>query len=123
MSNTWQTHGMCLGLDPALFFPERGESTDQARAVCAACPVQTDCLQAALDRKERFGIWGGTSARERKHLRRLIQPRTISCGTTAGYDKHRRDDTPICDDCENAKILDNQQRYQDPKTASYRGAA
>lgn len=123
MSDSWEAHGMCNGLDTALFFPERGESTDQARAVCATCPVQTECLQGALDRNERFGIWGGTSAHERIHLRRPIQVRTISCGTTAGYDKHRRDDTTICNDCENAKSLDNQQRYQDRKTASYQGAA
>lgn len=120
MSDTWELHGMCAGLDSALFFPERGESTDQARAVCADCPVQAECLQAALERNERFGIWGGTSARERQQLRRR---RPISCGTTAGYDKHRRDGTPVCDDCDHAKILDNQQRYQDRKTANYRGAA
>lgn len=123
MSDTWETHGECVGLDTALFFTERGESTDQARAVCASCTVQVECLEAALERNERFGIWGGTSARERKHLRRPLQPRTITCGTTAGYDKHRRDNTPICDDCDNAKTLDNQQRYQERKTVNYRGAA
>jgi WhiB family redox-sensing transcriptional regulator len=52
-----------------MFFPERGESTADAKGVCAICPVQASCLDHAMATRERFGIWGGTSERERRRLR------------------------------------------------------
>lgn len=66
----WATEAVCLGVDPDLFFPERGASTDEARAVCAPCPVRTECLEFALANYETHGIWGGKSERERRRIRR-----------------------------------------------------
>lgn len=37
-----------------------------AKAVCAACPVITDCLALGLDEEE--GIWGGRLPEERRQL-------------------------------------------------------
>jgi WhiB family redox-sensing transcriptional regulator len=71
MSATWQDEANCRGMDADLFFPERGESTADAKAVCAVCPVKTECLDDALTSPtEKFGIWGGPSERERRRLRR-----------------------------------------------------
>jgi WhiB family redox-sensing transcriptional regulator len=67
----WQDQASCLGMDPDLFFPERGASTRDAKAICAACPVRVDCLEYALANGEKFGIWGGMSERERRRVRRL----------------------------------------------------
>lgn len=67
---TWQRSANCLGVDPDLFFPERGGSTREAKEVCRGCIVREDCLQYALDNSEKFGIWGGLSERERRRLRR-----------------------------------------------------
>jgi WhiB family redox-sensing transcriptional regulator len=55
---------------PAVFYPERGASTDAAVAVCAGCPVQDECLGYAMRANERGGVWGARSARERRALRR-----------------------------------------------------
>lgn len=66
----WQEHANCLGVDPDLFFPERGASTREAKGVCAGCEVRGSCLEYALDNGEKFGIWGGLSERERRRLRR-----------------------------------------------------
>lgn len=66
----WRALGACRGIDPAIFFPERGESCVEAKAVCAGCPVRGECLDFALDVGEHFGIWGGTSERERQRMRR-----------------------------------------------------
>ena len=66
----WQIQANCLGVDPDLFFPERGASTREAKAVCRACVVREDCLEYALVNGEKFGIWGGLSERERRRLRR-----------------------------------------------------
>ena len=66
----WHQHGACRGADPNLFFPERGESVKEAKAVCARCPVRAECLEYALENHEVVGIWGGLSARERRQLSR-----------------------------------------------------
>lgn len=67
----WQAYAACHGMTD-LFFPERGENTTQAKAVCDGCPVQPE--YAAYSRSEQFGIWAGLSARERRRLR---NPRTV----------------------------------------------
>lgn len=64
----WHQEAACRGADPDLFFPERGQSVAPARELCDRCPVRAECLDVGLG--ERFGIWGGTSERERRHLRR-----------------------------------------------------
>lgn len=66
----WQAHANCMGVDPDLFFPERGASTREAKGVCQGCVVREDCLEYALANSEKFGIWGGMSERERRRLRR-----------------------------------------------------
>src|ERR1019366_6313823 len=66
----WQARSNCMGVDPGLFFPERGASTREAKEVCRGCVVREDCLEYALDNGEKFGIWGGMSERERRRLRR-----------------------------------------------------
>jgi len=60
----------CAGVDPELFFPERGASTNEAKAVCAGCVVRDACLEYAMDNNERWGIWGGLARRERIRLRK-----------------------------------------------------
>jgi WhiB family redox-sensing transcriptional regulator len=66
----WQEFANCLGVDPDLFFPERGASTREAKEVCRGCIVRAECLEYALENGEKFGIWGGLSERERRRLRR-----------------------------------------------------
>ena len=66
----WREFAACVGKDPDLFFPRRGGATEPARQVCAGCPVKADCLDHALKHRETFGIWGETSERERRKLRR-----------------------------------------------------
>ncbi len=67
---TWQRKANCMGVDPDLFFPERGASTREAKEVCRGCVVRDDCLEYALANGEKFGIWGGLSERERRRIRR-----------------------------------------------------
>src|SRR5437899_10094452 len=67
---SWQDQANCMGVDPDLFFPERGASTREAKEVCRGCVVREDCLEYALANGEKFGIWGGMSERERRRIRR-----------------------------------------------------
>ena len=69
-AESWQMFSNCLGVDPDLFFPERGASTKEAKGVCQGCVVREDCLEYALANGEKFGIWGGLSERERRRIRR-----------------------------------------------------
>ncbi|MCB0978093.1 MAG: WhiB family transcriptional regulator [Acidimicrobiales bacterium] len=69
-ARSWQDLANCLGVDPDLFFPERGASTREAKEVCRGCVVREDCLEYALTNGEKFGIWGGLSERERRRIRR-----------------------------------------------------
>jgi WhiB family redox-sensing transcriptional regulator len=66
-----------MGVDPDLFFPERGASTREAKEVWRGCVVRENCLEYALANGEKFGIWGGLSERERRRVRRI---RTMSRG-------------------------------------------
>jgi WhiB family redox-sensing transcriptional regulator len=70
LAKRWQEQANCLGVDPDLFFPERGASTREAKGVCRGCEVRLECLEYALDHGEKFGIWGGLSERERRRVRR-----------------------------------------------------
>jgi WhiB family redox-sensing transcriptional regulator len=65
----WMTYANCAGVDVELFFPARGASTAEAKAVCRACAVRQECLEYALTNGEKFGIFGGMSERERRRLR------------------------------------------------------
>jgi WhiB family redox-sensing transcriptional regulator len=66
----WMAFSLCKETDPEAFFPEKGQSTAYAKKVCRRCPVTAECLRAALERDERFGIWGGLSERERRKLKK-----------------------------------------------------
>src|ERR1700687_1996770 len=81
----WQSRANCLGVDPDVFCPERGASTREAKEVCRGCVVREDCLEYALANGEKFGIWGGMSARERRRIRRRrAMPRTTAASATPG---------------------------------------
>lgn len=81
VEKSWWDFANCLGVDPDLFFPERGASTKEAKEVCRGCVVREDCLEYALGHGEKFGIWGGMSERERRRLRRQ---RALSKRAAAG---------------------------------------
>jgi WhiB family redox-sensing transcriptional regulator len=65
----WEARSACLGTDPDLFFAAKGRTYAEARDICAQCPVLPDCLNAAVERREQDGMWGGASERERRLLR------------------------------------------------------
>jgi len=49
----------CRVDDPDLWFAESPVQLEQAKALCAGCPIRRSCLSAALDRGEPWGVWGG----------------------------------------------------------------
>ena len=100
----WRARAACRGCDPELWFPVVGKNATEPRRICNTCPVKSECRTAGVD--ENFGIWGGLSPRERRDdRRRLERPqffRNPTCGSEAGYAKHRRDGTVTCRECRDA---------------------
>ncbi len=78
--SAWQSQANCLGVDPDLFFPERGASTKEAKAVCGGCTVRDECREYAIENHVKDGIWGGLSGRERRALvrRRSLALRALA---------------------------------------------
>ena len=64
--------GLCSQTDPEIFFPEKGDHTSShaAKSVCASCQLVVQCLTGALARNEEFGIWGGSSYKNRMDIKR-----------------------------------------------------
>ena len=69
---TWRNRGACNGLDPAVFFPDSEENAGEAKSICAECAVRLSCREHALAVRERDGVWGGLTEKER---RRIIRQR------------------------------------------------
>jgi WhiB family redox-sensing transcriptional regulator len=106
----WQAAGVCAGVDPDLWFPEKGGSTAQAKRLCRSCPVRSECLEFALDNDERFGIWGGLSERERRRLARAGGPVLRRC--RAGLHVLTPENTIGAATCRPCKLAAEQARYR-----------
>ena len=74
MNLPWRSKAACQGLAPDIFYPstEDDAEAEPAKVVCAVCPVREACLEHALAVREKDGVWGGETERER---RRIIRQR------------------------------------------------
>lgn len=68
----WWDMGACRGLDASIFYPDDEDEAEGARQVCSQCHVQAACLEYALSEREKAGVWGGATERDR---RRIIRQR------------------------------------------------
>lgn len=71
----WVKDAACRDHDTAFFFSPKGgvwQKEQMARiiAVCEECPVREECLDAALERNEKHGVWGGHTVMERRRIAR-----------------------------------------------------
>ncbi|MET9098323.1 WhiB family transcriptional regulator [Streptomyces antibioticus] len=96
----------CRTTDPDLWFSR--SSTDRALAValCQECPVRTACAQYALNDRSLTGVWGGTTAADRRGFRdgrpwRFDEQGRIRlvCGSEAAYRAHFGYREQPCDRC------------------------
>lgn len=77
--SAYLAHAACRGVDPNVFFapdPRGGWSSSPARNTCATCPVKVDCLEGAVARRERDGIWAGAGGDILRTLTRAHRART-----------------------------------------------
>lgn len=63
----WMADALCREHPELSWFPEEGESVKPMAEICERCAVREEC--AAYGAGERYGVWAGTSARERRRAR------------------------------------------------------
>ncbi|GGS81795.1 WhiB family transcriptional regulator [Streptomyces griseoviridis] len=85
----------CRTTDPELWFSRSSSERTLAVALCRECPIQTACAQYALDHPELRGVWGGTTAADRRQFRtgepcRLDEQGRLRrlCGSERAYRAH-----------------------------------
>lgn len=77
--DAWVCRAACRALPTELFFPagelddQAVEQAEEAKTVCASCPVRTACLEFAIATNQPYGIWGGANTSERRSMRRRRQ--------------------------------------------------
>lgn len=101
----WRGWASCLDSDPEVWFGEDHGAHRAAFAICAACPVQVECLRAALEAErgsghKRWGIYGGLSPRDRVDIDRG----NVRHGTRLGFRMHAVRGEEPCDQCWNARV-------------------
>jgi WhiB family redox-sensing transcriptional regulator len=101
----WTLLADCQYTDPEAFFPEKGASVREAKRVCAGCLVRNECLEYALETGQRFGIWGGTTERQRRAMKPCkpaVQPAPLLC--ISG--RHPKSGPGRCLDCKKDRDLE-----------------
>lgn len=74
----WQRDAECRGVDPELFFPDRGARITEALAACERCTVRAECLDYALRTHQDQGIWGGIPGRKLRRLRHQLEAEAVA---------------------------------------------
>lgn len=75
----WRQQAACAGMDVNLFFPVgefRGVhavQVEEAKRVCRRCSVRDECLESALESREKYGVFGGLTPAERLLLLRRVR--------------------------------------------------
>jgi WhiB family redox-sensing transcriptional regulator len=87
-SDAWRDDAVCKGTYGYPFYsqkpleregrPEKRQREQQAKRVCARCPVCAQCLAWAINHDEMSGVWGGTTEMERRALMRRTRLQTNS---------------------------------------------
>ena len=96
----------CADASLALFYPPPTQGRapwepDEAREICARCPVIDECLTFAYATGERYGVWGGQTPAERGMGFKVGRHRAV-CNTVSGYLAHLGRGEEPCDRCQRA---------------------
>lgn len=64
----WQFEAVCGPEDEKLMFSELPSKIEKMKSLCATCPVEADCLNFAIANDIEWGIFGGTTPKDRRIL-------------------------------------------------------
>ena len=72
MGQNWRSIGLCRGSDTLVFYPPSDDDSlaEEAKMICGMCAVRQPCLEFALTTREKHGVWGGLTERERRRVLR-----------------------------------------------------
>jgi WhiB family redox-sensing transcriptional regulator len=56
-------------MGPDLFYSEAAKDIEKAQAICKPCKLRSECLEGAISRREKWGVWGGVRFVESTGLR------------------------------------------------------
>ena len=87
---------LCIDFDPDIFFED--EVVNLAKAICHECPIRVECGVQAIERDEKWGVWGGMSADDRK---KITTPRTrVKCPGCLSTEVYQIDThNEVCGSC------------------------
>jgi WhiB family redox-sensing transcriptional regulator len=85
----WMADTACEGMDVNVFILDKGDSAAEAKKTCADCPVRAQCLAWALEHDERFGVWGGKTARERAGMGETLADAQLDAGVERARNRLR----------------------------------
>lgn len=118
----WHENGACQ-LFPELDFIEAKPGSPQeraARVICAACPVRLACAVGALERREKWGIWGGLTYRDRKAVAAEFGYEPPGDPPEHGTNSRRVKWGCTCFDCRRAHALYEAERRANARRAAVR---
>jgi WhiB family redox-sensing transcriptional regulator len=70
----WAKYSNCVDLSPSDMYPETNvRQAIVIHNVCRNCPTQKECLVLGLVFEDEFGVWGGTSERDRRLLFKVLK--------------------------------------------------
>lgn len=101
----WYREGACLGVDPEVFHPGRGQSTDEAKQVCQTCPVAQECLIDALCQPQTHGVRGGLSEKERSAVVKFLGRMRRCAGCRAPFHTYSPQERMCGDGCRRSTRL------------------
>jgi WhiB family transcriptional regulator, redox-sensing transcriptional regulator len=65
----WHQYAACRDSGTEVFF-DKAKDVELALSICSRCAVEDMCRAVALEDPELQGVWGGTTAPERRRLRK-----------------------------------------------------
>lgn len=69
LENAWMLRAACrVPGATEVMYSLTPEGISEAKKICFGCPVRAECLEYAIDHRERDGVWGGASERERLRI-------------------------------------------------------
>ncbi|GGW15825.1 hypothetical protein GCM10018980_51370 [Streptomyces capoamus] len=103
---TARTPGLPCRLDPAPFFSDQATERAAAVRLCRGCPLRPQCASYALEQRIPHGVWGGTTAAQRRSFHNGRPWRfddagrlRLVCGSEDAYRSHLGYGERPCDEC------------------------
>lgn len=137
----WREQAACRDMPKSMFVRESmtRAAQQEAKAVCAGCPVMNECREMALELADSgrvidvpIGVWGGTNEAERRAMlsrRRRAKPAPLSAdfvpGTRCRHGSHNayrqyECRCPVCVEGQQARWRGSYDRQRDKKLEAQR---